>query len=502
VLLPVSPPVVGEISNFVRAESGHVYFTLKDQSSEIRCVMWRSDAMKLRFAVQNGLALVAVGSVKVYKQRGQYQLYVTRLTPHGLGQLELAFRQLKDKLDREGLFDPDHKKPLPTYPLTIAVVTSPTGAAIRDILRTLNARWPVGRVMIYPVQVQGEGAAGQIASAVVDLNTQAATLGGIDVMIVGRGGGSLEDLWAFNEEVVARAIYASEIPIVSGVGHEIDITIADLVADVRAATPTAAAQTVTPLLDDVLNGLTQFHQRLYREADGVVSQSRREFESIVSRPLFAQPAGLLMSFAQQLDDVSAKLQGGLDRRLTELRTLLHNTEQRIDRISPRDLINRFGRGLADQGQRLRQALDRIIGASRRRTDELSWLVASLWPGGRLPGYRRGLQDSRRLLRGALEHRRQIGAGQIDALDRALRHSMTNQSKHLRHQLANQAERLEAGSYHQVINRGFTVTRSQQTGRIITSHDQVCVGEKILTQLKAGKLQSTVTETDEKSNEGP
>jgi len=237
---PKRVAVVGEISNCKRHSSGHIYFRLKDARASIDAVMFRSHASKLRFSPEDGMEVVVDGRVDVYDVRGQLQFYAERMTPRGVGELELAFRQLKDKLAAQGLFDPARKKPLPPFPRAVGVVTSPTGAAVRDIARTLRRRWPAARVYLVETLVQGEGAAEQVAAAVAALDAGAERLD-IDVLIVARGGGSLEDLWAFNEEPVARAIAAARTPVISGVGHEVDFTIADLVADVRAATPTAAA---------------------------------------------------------------------------------------------------------------------------------------------------------------------------------------------------------------------------------------------------------------------
>ena len=242
--------VTGEVSNLRAAGSGHLYFTLKDETAQLRAVCFRNQARYLKFKPQDGLAVIARGRLSVYEARGEYQLYVEFLEPAGLGALQLAFEQLKQKLAAEGLFDPARKKPLPMLPRVIGVVTSPTGAVIRDILRILHRRFRNINVLIYPVKVQGEGAAQEIAQGIEYFNRQAP----VDVMIVARGGGSLEDLWAFNEEVVARAIAASKIPVISAVGHETDFTIADFVADLRAPTPSAAAELVVRRKQDLAAG--------------------------------------------------------------------------------------------------------------------------------------------------------------------------------------------------------------------------------------------------------
>ena len=228
--------VRGELSNYKMYPSGHHYFTLKDGEGALRCVMFRSDAQFLRFRPENGMQVIAAGRVTVFPRDGQYQMYCARLTPEGVGDLALAFEQLKEKLAREGLFDSAHKKETPLFPRKIALVTSPAGAAVRDMIRILGARWPLSEVCVIPVRVQGEEAPREIAAAIQWANLHRAA----DLIITGRGGGSMEDLWAFNEEVVARAIYSSEIPVISAVGHEPDVTIADYVADARASTPSSS----------------------------------------------------------------------------------------------------------------------------------------------------------------------------------------------------------------------------------------------------------------------
>jgi exodeoxyribonuclease VII large subunit len=238
----------GEISNLRTPGSGHLYCTLKDSTSQIRAVLFRSNALRLRFALQEGLHVIVRGRLTVYEPRGEYQIVLEHVEPKGIGALQLAFEQLKERLAAEGLFAQERKKSLPTYPQTVGLVTSITGAAIHDILTVLQKRWPLLHIIIAPVQVQGEGAAKQIADAVASLNSMRE----VDVIIVGRGGGSWEDLWTFNEEPVVRAIAASRIPVVSAVGHEVDVTLADLAADLRAPTPSAAAEMVVPVLSHLI----------------------------------------------------------------------------------------------------------------------------------------------------------------------------------------------------------------------------------------------------------
>lgn len=332
--LPGTIHLVGQISNLSRHSSGHVYLTLKDDQGEIKAVMWKSSAALLKFKPADGLEVVATGYVDVYGPRGQYQFYINRLEPRGVGALELAFRQLHEKLAREGLFDPARKRKIPRFPQTIAVVTSPTGAAIRDILHTVRRRYCCASILLHPVNVQGAGAAADIAAAIDRLNRFADSLGGIDVMIVGRGGGSLEDLWAFNEEVVARAIAASRIPVISGVGHEVDVTISDLVADLRAPTPTAAAELACPVLDDVLDDLADGESRLRRAVRHALDHARRDLAAIERIEWFRDPCGHLRRAEQQLDELLSRLTYCCSRRLARHREQLHESRVRLAARQP------------------------------------------------------------------------------------------------------------------------------------------------------------------------
>ncbi len=353
--LPERLLVSGEISNLSQPNSGHIYFTLKDEHAQINCVIWRSVSSKIKFSIEDGLAVIAGGRIDVYAPRGQYQLYVDMLKPAGVGELELAFRQLKEKLERQGLFDISHKLSVPEYPFTIAVITSPTGAAIRDIIRTLNLRWPVGRVLIYPVQVQGEQAKNEISKAIEEINLYADELD-IDVIILARGGGSLEDLWAFNEEIVARAIYKSRVPIITGIGHEIDITIADLVADLRSATPTAAAQQATPKLEDVLNRLDKYVIRMRNVIDGKLYAENRHLKTLANRAIFRNPKMILSYYIQKLDETSQYLRQAIISRLTRTKSELNREELRLSKVSPNVLLTRSSLRLRHSGEKLISAM--------------------------------------------------------------------------------------------------------------------------------------------------
>ncbi len=278
--------VVGELSRTTRASSGHVYMTLKDEGAVLQAVAWRNVAQGLRFRLEEGLQVVARGSIDVYAPRGSYQLIVSWMEPRGLGALQLAFRQMQEKLQQEGLFAAEHKVPLPPFPARIGLVTSPTGAAVRDMINVIGRRWPLARLYVYPCRVQGEGAAAEIAAGIARLNAARPDL---DLMIVGRGGGSLEDLWAFNEEVVARAVFASRIPVVSAVGHEIDFTICDFVADVRAATPTEAGELVVPDRAEVASSLRLYRRRLGLALGRTVARARERLDALTARYAFRRP---------------------------------------------------------------------------------------------------------------------------------------------------------------------------------------------------------------------
>ncbi|HHT9125092.1 MAG TPA: exodeoxyribonuclease VII large subunit [Candidatus Brocadiia bacterium] len=328
--------IVGEISNVRRPNSGHIYFTLKDENAQLNAIIFRNVADRLKFELKDGVSVIAFGSITVYEPRGQYQLQVEELEPKGIGALQLAFQQLKERLGKEGLFDLSHKKPLPALPGKIAIVTSPTGAAIRDILNVINRRFPRVEILIYPVKVQGEGAAQEIAQAIYDLNT----MGDIDVMIVGRGGGSLEDLWAFNEEIVARSIYASRIPVISAVGHEIDLTISDLVADKRALTPTEAGELVVPRLDILLNGIDTIKSRLWHALVNRIGMAKSKLETIAKSYAFRYPLDKIHRLQQRLDELLQKTNTGARLSLSKGCEKLNNLASKLESMSPLKTLER------------------------------------------------------------------------------------------------------------------------------------------------------------------
>src|SRR6266850_442256 len=295
--------VEGEISNFKVYSSGHAYFTLKDETAQLRCVLFRTRARRVRFEPRDGLHVMAFGAVEIYAQRGDYSLVVELLEPKGVGALQLAFEQLKERLGAEGLFDQARKRPLPRFPRKIGIVTSPSGAAIRDMLRVIGRRFGEIHIVLAPARVQGDGAAAEVAEGIRELNA----LGGVDVIIIGRGGGSLEDLWAFNDEMLARTIAASKIPVISAVGHEVDYTIADFVADVRAATPSQAAELVVKEKRAVVDTLGDLTGRLQRVMRRAFAAQRDRLERALGRRALTDPSRPLRDLERRLDDARVRL---------------------------------------------------------------------------------------------------------------------------------------------------------------------------------------------------
>lgn len=326
--------VQGEISNFRVPPSGHYYFTLKDDRSQICAVMFRRQGMALRFTPENGMAVLCFGKVSLYSARGDLQLYVDDMEPQGQGALYLAFEQLKKKLAAEGLFAPERKKALPFLPATIGIVSSDRGAALHDMLRIIRDRYADRRVVIRPARVQGEGAAKEIAEAIADLNCFA----GVDAIIVGRGGGSLEDLWAFNEEIVARAIYASKIPIVSAVGHEIDFTIADFVADHRAPTPTAAAEFILPCKRDLLEQIQVLELQLLKEMEFKLETAKENLNALLKR--LTDPGRKLRENQQRLDELSIDLLRRFQECVRQSKNSLAELAGRLSALSPLAVLER------------------------------------------------------------------------------------------------------------------------------------------------------------------
>lgn len=443
--LPDSLLVKGEISNFSRHRaSGHLYFTLKDAKSCIDCVMFASSANRVRFEPTDGLEVIAGGQVRIYPARGRYQLYVSSLQPVGQGALELAFRQLCDRLRAEGLFAPERKKPIPKFPRRVALVTARGGAALQDMLKVFKLH-PHVRLSIVNVAVQGATAAPQIARAIRSINRSSKRLGGFDLMIIGRGGGSLEDLWAFNEEVVARAIAESEIPVISGVGHEVDTTVADLVADHRAHTPTEAATYAVRHWREVPDLLDQSTLRLRRTLRQVIERKRRELQSIERAEVFRRPMDRVRRLQQLLDDQQRQLQMRLLRHIARRQARLRELSERLRRRAP------TGR-LRERRERLDRLWNRLTNAVRRKASHRSRVLQAL------------------MLR-------------VERVNPRPRIALERQ------RLEGLARELVLISPIEVLKRGYSITRDKKTGKVIRSVADIHGGERLLTRVADGTIES-------------
>lgn len=488
---PPTVHVIGEISNFKRHGSGHLYFTLKDSASELSCVVWKSSAARLTFRAEDGMEVVATGGLEVFERAGRYQLYVRKLDPRGVGALELAFRQLYEKLNQEGLFDPARKKAIPRYPDRIVVITSPSGAAVADILGTIQRRYPCVAVLVFPVRVQGDGAAGEIAAAIRMANANRDALGGVDVMIVGRGGGSLEDLWAFNEEPVVRAVHASRIPVICAVGHEVNVTLAELAADVRAATPTAAAELAVPVLEEVLAFLAAYTSRLNRcLAQGLALSSTR-LESLLQRSSLREPLAVVFRRQQIIDEWSSRMHRALVHRMQKLRQRMESIEPLLQRIAPHAALFLASHRLHDLHAACRIGLQvRLAEVFQRVQDAATRIPWSL--RHRLSKSERVLaQCSRRWDRASPEHLVVHRKEQIERLGPWLFVVMQQRMVLCEEQLLGRGERIAALSYRSILNRGFSITRDKRGGAVIRSVEAVGDGDRVMTEVADGRFESKI-----------
>ena len=422
--LPSRMIVSGEISDWKHHYSGHCYFSLKDEGSQLPCVMWASSFKKVKFAPENGMAVLVKGHIEAYVPGGKYQFYADKLEPAGVGALQLAFEQMVKRLRAEGLFADSHKKPIPSYPMRIGIVTSESGAAFIDIADSIYNRWPCARMFLYPTPVQGAGAGDKIAAAIRNINRCNGELR-LDVLIVGRGGGSLEDLWAFNEEPVARAIYDSAIPVISAVGHEVDVTIADFVADARASTPTKAGVIAVPDMVDVLRRIDQAGVRLAADVRGKTRLSRQLLATVQASVVFGNPQWIVNNAAQTLDERTMRLADSARGLFADLRRRLEQARFQVARIEPH----------------------RLVGAKRIETHQLA---------------SRAMAAVKSVL-----SKKQL-------------------------QLTAAANRLETLDPRSVLDRGYSITTNQRTGKVITAAADVRVGDMINTELaRQIKIESEV-----------
>ncbi len=400
--LPRRLTINGEITDWRLHHSGHCYFSLKDENSTLPCVMWKSKFGAVKFQPENGLAVLATGSIDVYVPHGRYQFIIDKLIPAGVGALQLAFEQMVKKLQAQGLFDEAHKKPIPEYPERIGILTSESGAAIEDIKDSIWNRWPCVKLFLYPVPVQGDGAAEKIAAAIRDINRRNKKLK-LDVLIVGRGGGSLEDLWAFNEEVLARAIFDSKIPIISAVGHEIDTTVADLVADARASTPTKAGVVAVPDMQKVLGDLENYQSSMNNNVTLCLNYRQ-----------------------QQLDESAGNIADAVKEFLTERRERLYETFEQLTKIEPHRLLGKMRDDLNTLQNRVNAAIQEIFNKRKMALTAQANLLAGLNPKS-------------------------------------------------------------------VLKRGYSITTSKKTGRVIRELEDIKIGDLLLTELAEEKLiESKVT----------
>ncbi len=449
--------VAGEVSNARLAPSGHLYFTLKDSNSAISVVMFRSAGARLRFKVGDGMQVVVRGRVDLYETRGALQFYAEEMEPRGLGALQLAFEQLKERLGREGLFDRGRKRTLPFLPAVVGIVTALGGAALRDIVTILLARYPNVHLIIRPARVQGAGAAAEITQAIGDLNTDARA----EVMIVGRGGGSLEDLWAFNEETVARAIHRSQIPVISAVGHEIDYTIADFVADMRAPTPTAAAQLVVPDKAELRRRLDETGATLNGAAVSALSAHRRHVDHFNSR--LREPRAALRQARQRADEAAAELKAALASRLGDRRRHVAALSAHLG--PPGALARALRLGAERATLHLAQAMGARVARMRMRVEAMAARLGEAAP--------RAMAERRRAAVAAAAVR--LGA----AMERA--QGRRNAA------LAALAAHLDSTSPLKVLERGYAVAINLRDGRAVVDAAQVEVGDELDLRLSRGRL---------------
>ncbi|MBN1975383.1 MAG: exodeoxyribonuclease VII large subunit [Sedimentisphaerales bacterium] len=423
--LPSRLVVRGEIRDFKQHSSGHCYFSLKDETAILPCVMWSSKFKSVKFSLKDGMAILSTGYIDVYEPGGKYQLYVEKLEPAGVGALQLAFEQMVKKLREEGLFDDEHKKPIPKYPERIGILTSETGAAVHDIVDSIYSRWPCVQLFLYPVPVQGEGAAQKIAATLRDINKRNKRLK-LDILIVGRGGGSLEDLWAFNEEVLARAIFDSKIPVISAVGHEVDTTIADLVADKRASTPTKAGVVAVPNMYEVLEQINSFESRITGHTQSVVRLAAQNLKTILASSMFRNPESIVRAAEQHLDEITSDLTESMENLFTRAKRMLSESYEKVVRIEPHRLLGRKNLELNNLQNRTDTGLKSIINK-------------------------------------------------------------------LQIQLTASANRLQGLNPKSVLQRGYSITKSQKTGVLIRNPEDIQIGDLLITEL-AGEnfIESKVT----------
>lgn len=449
---PGAITIKGEISNFKAHYNGHIYLALKDAGATIPAVIWKGTASKLKITPTDGMQVTATGNIDLYEAHGKYQFIIRTLNDAGTGALELAYKALLEKLKSEGLFDTQHKKSIPLVPETIAIVSSASGAAIEDIKNTLNRRFPIVKQWLYTVAVQGKTAGEQIANGIKNLNMQSKALGNIDVIIIARGGGSIEDLWAFNEEVVARAIFDSTIPIICGVGHETDTTIADFVADFRAPTPTAAAEIAVPDINDLSTLVNSTAIRLANTIGRQFSTLKQQVNSIALRPCFSRPLDSLHYKTQTLYQKESQLTKSISDKINQSRQSLYRHEATVNKIEPRRHIVTKQNKLNNLSNTITMALQNQLVSQTFKVREVAITLSANKPD-------------------------------------------TMMGKHQLHQITKRLENLNPKA---VLNRGYSITRHKQNNNIITDMTTLNDGATIVTELANNKtIESKVTKKAKK-----
>jgi exodeoxyribonuclease VII large subunit len=464
--------VEGEISNCREAPSGHIYCTLKDERTQIKCVCFKTQLRAMKFRPEDGLRVTVRGSISVYEARGEYQIYIESIEPVGLGALQLAFDQLKKRLEAEGLFSQARKKPLPVLPRCIGLITSPRGAAVRDVLRILRRRFPNVHLTLYPVRVQGEGAAAEIVRALQYFNRRQS----VDVLILARGGGSMEDLWSFNEEIVARAIAESTIAIISGVGHETDFTIADFVADVRASTPSAAAELVVQTRREFDKHIHELRENLVSQMRYRVAVAMRRVHELSARRAFRRPLDLLRQQRQRSDEMTSRLALGLRARLEQSRKRFTATHLRIVSFDFHKQIVRLRNRTDEFASRIELALRANVAQARRRHAAEHLRLLSF-------DFHRKVSA----LRLQLERRQTELGARTERLLRAKRE-----------RLQRLMLQLEERSPNAVLQRGYAIA-TDASGTILRNADQVAIGAQVNVRLQSGRLVTEV-KTRHETNE--
>ena len=454
----------GEISNFKAHSTGHMYFSLKDEKSKINAIMFNFNAKKLNFKPQEGSKVLVVGKISVFEQTGAYQIYIDDMREDGVGNLYVAFEKLKQDLQKEGLFDPKYKKPIPIFPKRVGVVTAPTGAAIRDILSTIKRRCNKTEVIVFPSLVQGENAKEDIVR-----NIKLAENYDLDVLIVGRGGGSIEDLWPFNEEIVARAIFECSIPVISGTGHEVDFTIADFVADYRAETPTGAAEKAVPNLKDMINYFDQFKIRLNESINKKVEHKKIKLENIKNSYVIKNPTMIIENKIQKLDIINDKITTLLNQKMEKTMNYFINISQKILFLSPYNKLNNYNVKLQNINEKIQIISNQIIKNNINKVKNIKQKIEYLNPINKIENYKRELKNYN------------------DNINKSINHIILIKQNEFKMIL----EKIEILNPIAILGRGYSITKKDN--KVLNSVHNIKVNDELNVKLKDGNILVNVKE---------